>query len=326
MSPFAPDIIPKRPDFKLNLGHLSRGNAMARRAYAVYDVFTAKPLEGNPLAVVFDAEGLDTAVMQAIAGEFNLSETIFVLPPDNVANRARIRIFTPRHELPFAGHPTVGGAVALAERDGRDGAFGLEETVGPVPCVVSRFDGAPFATFTLPRLSQKLPFIQDDGRVAAALGLDASDIGFGGHKVELWSAGVPYVAVPVADVAAAGRARLDERLWMAMMGPVEALSPAAYVYCRGGTFPGSAFHARMFASHLGIPEDPATGSAVAALSGVLVAHERPADGTVRWTIEQGVEMGRASVIRLEADVAAGTMTAGRIGGHAVKVAEGTLIA
>ncbi|MGE0499323.1 MAG: PhzF family phenazine biosynthesis protein [Rhizobiaceae bacterium] len=299
---------------------------MSRRAYAVYDVFTAKPLEGNPLAVVFDAGGLDTAAMQAIAGEFNLSETIFVLPPDEAAHRARIRIFTPRHELPFAGHPTVGGAVALAERDGREGAFVLEETVGPVPCVVSRLDGAAFATFTLPRLSQRLPFIEDNGKVAAALGLDASDIGFAGHAVELWSAGVPYVLVPVADLAAAGRSRLDERQWTAMTGAVEALSPAAFVYCRGGTLPGSAFHARMFASHLGIPEDPATGSAVAALSGALAAHERPADGTTRWSIEQGVEMGRASVIRLEVDMVAGNIKAGRIGGHAVKVAEGVFIA
>ena len=187
-------------------------------------------------------------------------------------------------------------------------------------------DGALFASFVLPKVASRLPFLHDDAAVAAALGLGAGDIGFAGHRVELWTGGVPYVLVPVADLAAARRARLDERLWVELSGPVEALSAAAFVYCRGGTLPESAFHARMFAPHLGIAEDPATGSAVAAFAGAVVAHERPADGTVRFWIEQGVEIGRPSRIRLDTDVAGGVMTGGRIGGHAVKVAEGTLSA
>ncbi len=299
---------------------------MPRRAYAVYDVFSDRPLAGNPLAVVFDAHGLDTAAMQAIACEFNLSETIFVLPPDNAAHKARIRIFTPRHELPFAGHPTVGGAIALAERDGIEGDFVLEETVGPVPCTVSQDGQGRFAAFSLPRLPERLPFSGTDAAVARALGLETADLGFGDHRPSLWSAGVPYVLVPVAGLAAAGRARMDERLWVEITGPVEALSAAAFVYCRGGTLPGSAFHARMFAPHLGIAEDPATGSAVAAFSGAAALAEAGGGPTTRFWIEQGVEMGRPSRIRLDIDTREGRMTAGRIGGNAVKIAEGVLIA
>jgi trans-2,3-dihydro-3-hydroxyanthranilate isomerase len=298
---------------------------MLRRNYAVYDVFTAELMAGNPLAVVFDGEGLDTAAMQQIAGEFNLSETVFILPPANPRHRARVRIFTPRHELPFAGHPTVGSAVALFESAPGSAMMVLEETVGLIRCEVARDGDAAFASFTLPRVAEKLDFAATDADVAAALGLEISDIGFDDHKVGLWTGGVPYVTVPLASAAAAGRAKLDERAWVALTGPVEALSAAAFIYCREAVFPESAFHARMFAPHLGIPEDPATGSAVAALAGALTAHEGAGDGTHRYWVEQGVEMGRPSRIRLDIDVVGGVMTGGRMGGHAVRVAEGTLL-
>src|SRR5215218_5747469 len=129
------------------------------RRFVTLDVFTRQPLAGNPLAVVLDAEGLDSGRMQAIAREFNLSETVFVLPPDDARHRARLRIFTPTHELPFAGHPTVGSAVLLAVRDsgGEPGAaaFGLEEKVGTVACAVEvQGAGRGYARFRLPRLPQ----------------------------------------------------------------------------------------------------------------------------------------------------------------------------
>lgn len=300
---------------------------MPKRRFAVYDVFSNERLAGNPLAVVFDSEGLDDQVMQAIAGEFNLSETTFIRPPKDPKHRAEVRIFTPKHELPFAGHPTVGSAIAIAEAAGGEvpAMFVLEERVGPVRCAVSRDDKGPVATFDLPRLPQSMPFGADPDAVAAALGLAPRDIGFENHVVTQYSGGVPYVLVPVADLDAAGRAGLDTRAWTELTGPAEALSPGAFVYCRQAAGGGNAFHARMFAGHLGIPEDPATGSAVAAFAGAIMDFDKPVDGAHPYVIEQGVEMGRPSLIRLELDVQGGALAGARIGGHAIKVSEGMLL-
>jgi trans-2,3-dihydro-3-hydroxyanthranilate isomerase len=300
---------------------------MTKRRFAVYDVFSSKKLAGNPLAVVFDADGLDDTGMQAIAGEFNLSETTFILPPKDPKHRANVRIFTPMHELPFAGHPTVGSAIAITEAAGADAPsiFVLEEKVGPVRCAVSKDDKGMFAEFDLPRLPEPVPFSADPAAIAAALGLGPQEIGFENHVVTQYSGGVPYVLVPVAGLGAAGRASLDTRAWMELTGPAEALSPGAFVYCRETVHHGNAFHARMFAGHLGIPEDPATGSAVAAFAGAITRFDRPGDGVRSYPIEQGVEMGRPSLIRLELDVERGVLAGARIGGHAVKVSEGTLL-
>jgi trans-2,3-dihydro-3-hydroxyanthranilate isomerase len=300
---------------------------MPKRRFAVYDVFSSERLGGNPLAVVLEPNGLDAAAMQTIAGEFNLSETTFILPPRDPKHRARVRIFTPRHELPFAGHPTVGSAIAIAEAAGGDGpsVFVLEETVGPVRCAVSRNEGGMFAEFDLPLLPEALPFSADPAAVAAALGLDPYQIGFENHVVTQYSGGVPYVLVPVAGLDAAREASLDGRAWMELTGPAEALSPGAFVYCRETVGRDNAFHARMFAGHLGIPEDPATGSAAAAFAGAIMRFDRPGDGLGRYMIEQGMEMGRPSLIRLELEVADGLLAGARIGGHAVKVSEGTLL-
>ena len=130
---------------------------MTPRNYLVYDVFTGDRLAGNPLAVVLDCEGLDLEAMQRIAREFNLSESVFVLPPENPRHRARVRIFTPDYEMPFAGHPTVGSAIALAElaEGNGDAIFVLEENIGPVRCAVSHGDGATFAEFDLAKLPEQ---------------------------------------------------------------------------------------------------------------------------------------------------------------------------
>lgn len=300
---------------------------MSKRRFAVYDVFSSRKLAGNPLAVVFDAEGLDDEAMQAIAGEFNLSETTFIRPPRNPAHRAEVRIFTPKHELPFAGHPTVGSAIAIVEAAGAKGPsiFALEEKVGPVRCAVKHDGEAMFAEFDLPRLPEHVPFTDDAAAVAAALGLAPHEIGFENHVVSAYSGGVPYILVPVAGLDAAARAGLDTRAWMELTGPAEALSPAAFVYCRETVGSGNAFHARMFAGHLGIPEDPATGSAVASFAGAIVRFDRPGEGLSRHAIEQGIEMGRPSLINLELEVENGRLAGARIGGHAVKVGEGTLL-
>ena len=300
---------------------------MARR-FVTLDVFTDTPHAGNPLAVVLDSDGLDTAAMQAIAREFNLSETVFVQPPAEAGHRAALRIFTPGRELPFAGHPTVGTAVLLALRDGAEGKASdvlvLEEAIGIVPCAVSvKGQGTGHATFTLPRLPQETEPASSNAEIAAALGLEASMIGFGRHRPGVFSAGVPFTMVPVADLAAIGAIRLDLARWDAAMKP--AAHPNAFVYCRQTAETGHHYHARMFWPGAGIAEDPATGGAVAAFAGAIMAFDKPGDGEHRFVIEQGYEMGRPSQITLELTVAGGALVSARIGGSAVLISEGVLL-
>ncbi|MCB1383142.1 MAG: PhzF family phenazine biosynthesis protein [Notoacmeibacter sp.] len=302
---------------------------MPAHPYALYDVFADTGLAGNPLAVVFDAGDLATEQMQAIAREFNLSETVFICPPEKPVHNAALRIFMPTAELPFAGHPTVGAAVAIAERAGTTGAgpalVMMEEKVGLVRAAVKRDERGLFGEFDLPRLPVRHPNPVTKEAAAAALGLNPTEIGFENHGVSAWSAGVPYICVPVHGLEAAGRAELDVATWVSLfdgMKPLE--TPCPYVYCRETVLHDSAFHARMFAGAHGIGEDPATGSAAAALIGAIIHFDEPTIGLHRMVIEQGMEMGRPSCITVEMDVEHATLQAARIGGHAVKVAEGTL--
>ena len=302
---------------------------MSRR-YAIYDVFTDTKLAGNPLAVVFDADGLDDATMQRIAGEFNLSETVFVKVPENPAHTARLRIFTPGRELPFAGHPTVGAAIAIAEsvEDGsapRDQVSVLEENVGPVRCAVKLGDrNAAFAEFDVPRKSARLDAIFDRQALADAFSLKPAQIGFENHVPSLWSAGVAFVMIPVHDLAAASAVDFDPMLWERCAPFAEGRLTSAYLYCRGGVNHNAKFHARMFAPDMGIAEDPATGAAVAAMSGAIHFFDKLVDGHHPFLIEQGVEMGRPSHIHLHLDVSGGAIAGARIGGEAVRIASGTL--
>jgi trans-2,3-dihydro-3-hydroxyanthranilate isomerase len=310
-------------------GGAMEGSTMAGRRYLIYDVFTDRALSGNPLAVVLDSEGLDEASMQAIAAEFNLSETVFVLPPANPVHTASLRIFTPKYELPFAGHPTVGTAIALAEEPGGiagDGAIlVLEERIGDVRCVVSQGDGAMFAEFDLPRLSVALDLEAEPEAIGAALGLGPHEIGFENHRPGMWSAGGPFLTVPVANLEAAAKAAVDVRSWDELFPPSSEVPVGAYVYCRDTVNHDCHFHARMFAPSAGILEDPATGSAAAAFSGAILHFDQPQDGPYSAWIEQGIEMGRPSRIRLEVDVEGGEAASARIGGHAIRVAEGKLL-
>ncbi|MER9253072.1 PhzF family phenazine biosynthesis protein [Mesorhizobium sp. M0598] len=298
---------------------------MQPRNYLLYDVFTTNRLAGNPLAVVLDCDGLNVAAMQAVAREFNLSETVFVLPPDNPKHRARIRIFTPDYEMPFAGHPTVGSAIALAEMAGEAaGIFVLEENIGPVRCAVSKHDGSTFAEFDLAKLPAQLALSADPEAIGAALGLGPHEIGFENHRVSFWSAGVPYVTIPVANLEAAARIRLDNQAWSELAPRKSDWAFASpYVYCRETVHHDSAFHVRMMVPGNPSYEDPATGSAAAAFAGAIMHFDGPTDGVSQLWIEQGLEMGRPSRIRLELNVEGGKLTAARIGGHAVKVAEGS---
>jgi trans-2,3-dihydro-3-hydroxyanthranilate isomerase len=301
------------------------------RHYAIYDVFTDRKLAGNPLAVIFDGKGLSDEAMQSIAGELNLSETVFVQPADHAAHTARIRIFTPGRELPFAGHPTVGTAIALAERsyagtsDSIDLVSVLEENVGPVRCAVRlRHGEASFCEFDLPRVSSRHELALDPQKLADALSLKATAIGFENHVPTVWSAGVPFLLVPVHDLAAVESLEFDPHLWERVAPMSEGHLTSAYVYCRGGVHHSAKFHARMFSPDMGIAEDPATGSAVAALSGAIHYFDALPDGHHPLMIEQGVEMGRPSHIHLHIDVKEGAVARARIGGQAVRIATGEL--
>jgi trans-2,3-dihydro-3-hydroxyanthranilate isomerase len=287
------------------------------------DVFTAERFGGNPLAVVLEAQGLTSARMQTIAAEFNLSETVFVLPPDNPAHSAKLRIFTPRRELPFAGHPTVGAAALLASLRGflgGDAFVVLEETIGIVRAAVRQKAGEPiYAEFGVPKLPEAIGEAAPIDRLAVALGLAPSEIGFENHRPTKFSAGVPYTMVPVRDLEVIGRAQLMPAYWAEAFGS----SGGAYVYCRQTHYTSMHFHARMFVPDIG--EDPATGSAAAAFAGVLQKFDLPAGGTHACRIEQGYEMGRPSDIRLEVVVEHGAIKAVRIGGYSVPVCRGTII-
>ena len=301
-----------------------------KRRYVVLDVFTTRPLEGNPLAVVLDAEDLDTAAMQRIAREFNLSETVFVRRAVHPAHSAELRIFSPGRELPFAGHPTVGTAALLAEeRFGEvataiDAVVVLEEKVGVVRAAVRLDPSLPtYAEFDAPRLPVRIRSeLPSKGAIADALGLDAADVGFENHVPTIFEAGVPFAFVPLADLDAVRRARLAVPMWKAAFGKSEALP--VYVYCRETLNHDSTFHARMFGVGFGIGEDPATGSAAAAFAGVIGCFDLPTKGSHSHRIEQGFEMGRPSLIDLTLEIDGKELVAVRIGGSAVRVAEGTI--
>jgi len=297
-----------------------------QRRFVTLDAFTTKPLAGNPLAVVLDSAGLDTPAMQRIAREFNLSETVFVFPPAAANARAALRIFTPGNELPFAGHPTVGTAVLLARLDGAgDRAFTLEEKIGPVPCRASSSgpDGRDgHASFDIPRLPAKETGLTDTAGMAAALGLKAGDVGLEQFPAERWSAGNPFSCVPLKNLDAMSRCRVDLARFDTTFGGTS--RAAAFVFCRETADAGNTFHARMFAPAFGILEDPATGSAVAAFAGYLAAHGGFANGTHAVRIEQGYEMGRPSLMELTLRISGGALTGASIAGDAVVVLEGTI--
>jgi len=298
------------------------------RAYEIFDVFTGDALSGNPLAIVHDAEGLDEKRMQAIAREFNLSETVFVMPAEKPIHTAAIRIFTPEYELPFAGHPTVGTAIALAARrregENADVLIALEEKIGVVRCGVGFSKKGAFAEFDLPRLAEKLDIEVEKEVAAAALGVGTHEIGFENHVPSVWSGGVPYLLIPVHNLITAAKISVDTVFVRENLPTVEGRQLPIYVYCRETRLFDSDFHARMFVTGGNHYEDPATGSAVAAFAGAVHHFDKPVDGVVQLWIEQGMEMGRPSRIRLELDIEKRRIAGARIGGSAVKVAEGVL--
>lgn len=293
------------------------------------DVFTGTKFCGNPLAVVLGADGLTTAQMQTITKEFNLSETTFVMKPENPSNTAKVRIFFPGGEMPFAGHPTLGTAILLAEMKNKPGCsfeteIRLELKAGLTPVRISRIADRCSGIFTAP----VVPFMVDlplpsVGDVAKALNLDVGDIGFEGHSLAAIEGGPRFFYVPVKTRAALEKSSVREPFWSDMLRPLSGID-AAYVYTRGGNGPKTSFRARMYAPGGGIPEDPATGSATALLAAQLVKAEGLNNGRHVWNLEQGYEMGRPSDLRLEADINKGKLSTVRVGGQAVRVMSGEI--
>jgi trans-2,3-dihydro-3-hydroxyanthranilate isomerase len=292
--------------------------------FATLDVFTDRRFAGNPLGVVFDADAVSGDTMQAIAREFGHPETVFVLKPETAASTARLRIFTPGTEIPFAGHPTVGTALVLALKGrGNNGKVLLEEKIGLLDCTVTPAGpdrGA--ARFLLPALPQRSGTPASNTAIAAALGLAADDIGFDTLAPSRWSVGNTFTFVPVRTIDAVRRCRINDAKWddaFELGG-----RSFAFVFCRETLDPKHQFHARMFAPRAGVPEDPATGSAAAAFAGLCADKLALVDGEHRFLIEQGYEMGRPSLIELQLTMRSGTLAAASIGGPAIVVTEGTI--
>ena len=295
--------------------------------YCTADVFTKVAFGGNQLAVLPDALGLSDAQMQNIAREFNYSETVFVLPPEAGGTR-RLRIFTPGSEIPFAGHPTVGAAHVLAAigeipLTGAETKIVFEEGVGPVPVTIRAEGGSPvFCQLSVSKLPEVGPQPPTRTTLAEILGLDVSDIVGGSTPAQALSCGLPFLIVPLKNREAVAKARVKLDRWEEVLQRFWA--PDIMVFAKDAEHEGHDIRARVFVPGQGVPEDPATGSANATLAGYLGQRDARTDGTLRWVVEQGFEMGRPSILEIEADKVAGQLTAIRVGGASVMMAEGAL--
>ncbi|HJO05609.1 MAG TPA: PhzF family phenazine biosynthesis protein [Acidobacteriota bacterium] len=296
--------------------------------FVTLDVFTDTAFGGNPLAVLPDARGLDGRTMQRIAREFNLSETVFVLPPDDPANTRKVRIFTPRTELPFAGHPTVGTAFALTAlgeiaAPKAEVTLVLEEGVGPVPVHVRCTDGMPeFAQLTAAQPPEERSVSISLPDIAAVLSLSVDELRADELSLGAVSCGLPFLFVPLRSIDAVRQARLDHRAWRRSLEGTWA--PQVFLFAMEGVQPGADLHARMFGPGVGIDEDPATGSAATGLAAYLATRSGQGDGELRWVVEQGFEMGRPSRMDIEAVLGDGEVVAARVGGASVMISEGNI--
>lgn len=294
------------------------------RFYEIFDVFSDTILSGNPVAIVHETEGLTNQQMQAIAREFNLSETVFMIPPRDPKHIARLRIFKPDGEMAFAGHPTIGAAVALALKNNfrNDALIILEEEVGIIRAVVDQKEKVAFAEFDLPKLPEQLPLDTPREVFAAAFGLESKEIGFENHVPSLWTAGVPFFFVPLHNLKTVASALPDPVYIAENFDKLNVKTPSFYLYSRETQLFQSSFHVRMFRPDGW--EDAATGSAASAFCAVVQHFDHPLDGKKNIWLEQGMEMNRVSKLRLEWYVENRKLVSARIGGNAVKYAEGRI--
>lgn len=314
-----------------------------QRRFVTTDVFTDRLFGGNPLAVVLDAAGLGDAQMQSIAREFNYSETTFVLPPRDAAHTAQVRIYTPRVEVPFAGHPNVGTAFVLAQERQRQGlpdatSFVFEERAGLVPITLLRevaagtsgsaAGGAVLgAELRAPEALSRRSVVSAES-AAACLSLPASAIATQRHAPQVVSVGLPFLVVELDSRASLRAARGNVAAHEALLP----LDGADCVFCYARESPAAAaaadaatvLHARMFAPLDGVPEDPATGSATAATIALLAALDGSARRARQWRIHQGDDMGRPSLLLGRTVPEQGSATAVYVGGRCVAVFAGSL--
>lgn len=309
---------------------------MTSLRFLTADVFTPTPFCGNQLAIVFGADALPTETLQNIAIEFNYSETVFVFPARSSAETRHVRIFTPGGELPFAGHPTIGTAHALVATGevmaaGDEITVILGEGVGPVPVRVSLKNGVPVsAQLTTAVLPEERASTVSVDTLAAILALSPDDFLGGEYAPAAVSVGLPFLLAPLRSIDAVKRARVAGDAWEKHLKGAWAAEIMVFAVARdadeSSLFPhvrGCDVRARVFVPGLSVPEDPATGSANACLAGYL-AKRTPRDGVLRWEVAQGVEMGRASRLSIEAEKTNGALTAIRVGGSTVLMTEGTM--
>jgi len=301
----------------------------SKHRFVTLDVFTSSAFGGNQLAVFPDASGIPEDALIQITREFNFAEVTFCYPPANPAHTKRVRIFTPAREIPFAGHPTVGTAIALlllgeaGAQTGGSAKLVLEEGVGPIPVTVKSSPGtAAFAQFSTAKLAEIGPPVPGNDVLAEVLSIAADDILTAPMAAQNVSCGLPFLLVPLRSVDAVSRSRVRMEKWEPALK--SAWAPDIFVFARKSEGGDAHFHARMYGPGVNVPEDPATGSANACLAGYLAARSAQKDGTLRWTVDQGIEMGRPSRIEIEADKSAGAVTAIRVGGNAVMMTEGSL--
>ena len=299
-----------------------------RIPYQTTDVFTQQIFGGNQLAVIPDGQGIGGDLMQAIAAEFNYSETVFLLPPDQPGHLARLRIFTPAEELPFAGHPIIGVAFVLTRlgrlRPDPVAMATLGTAAGPVAIKVEwRGDGSFFGQLTAPRRPSFTPFEIPAGLLARALGLAEGDLASpAGEPCWVVSGGLPFLIVPVVTQQGVERASIDFPAWRELVAITGV--PQVSLFSPSDDLTRADWHTRMFAPGLGVNEDPATGSAAVALGAWLARASSLPDTSLHWTFEQGIEIGRPSRLEVTAEKAGGAITSLRVGGSAVAVAEGVL--
>jgi trans-2,3-dihydro-3-hydroxyanthranilate isomerase len=301
---------------------------MMKLQFITTDVFTSRPFTGNQLAVVPDARAIPEELLLPVAREFNYSETTFVYPPENPGHTRRVRIFTPGAEIPFAGHPTIGTAFVLAALGeipltGDETRIMLEEQVGPVPVTIRARNGvAVGAQLSVAKLPEVGPPPPPRTTLAELLSLEASQLLGGPNGPQAVSCGLPFLIVPVKDRAAVAGAHVRMDVWESTLKRYWA--PDIMVVARDPELDDSDLRARVFVPGLAVPEDPATGSCAAALAGYLAARETAPNGSFHWVMEQGFEMGRPSMLELEADKRDGAVVAVRVAGDAVLVSEGTM--
>jgi len=290
-------------------------------AFQIIDVFSSTPFGGNQLAVLPDAAGISTEGMQKIAREFNFGETTFILPKNDPANTCRVRIFTPRVELDFAGHPSIGTACALVMKQhvrlSAPVRLILEENAGPVTVDVAHRNGGFHGTLTLSGKIEAPTGAPSPAELAAVLSVEPAEV----NQVFLAGAGVPFCFAQLTSNEVVDRAAMNRAAWAATLS--RAWSPHIFFFA-GDLRDGGKLYARMWAPALGIEEDPATGAACAALVGVMASKHDFGGTAYRLSIQQGVSMGRRSEIEAEARKSGSVVTSVSVGGAAANMASGEI--